>query len=807
MESTALRHILIALVCLLWTLCVSAQDRTTTKNNKPGIYDNLYDIYLEASKNRSNEKCIHLSDSMRTLATLQKDKRAVALSWANPLSYYMSQDDEENIFLTAKKLMDSSEEVGLWSMYYHALAQQSIYLLRHVKVGEALNLAEHTMEKAYADNNPNGIYASHTMFVNCYIILGLFDKGIEEARKAIDAEYTMPDANFGNGVIKLMELYYRLHDWQSIIDIIAEYEDKVEINSTLVRLSEYEAISRFWLSDKKGYRDALRKLEERKAKYGHSTQGGLRIALDGIRLMEEGKMDEAEKLFRDRLGNPDKYFYLFECYKRTKDVRKMEEVYFDNVSYLQKQKSLLYDTDIKKYELELDNRSLELENRELAFQRNRTRAGLGIAVLVVLLLSGLLLYLNSRRHNRRLKEANETLQRQKKQLEDNITAIQKANSENEAKTSFLFNMSHDIRTPMNAIIGFRDMLEKYQDDPLKRADYLQKIKDSSKVLLSIINNVLEMSRIEKGTVELHEEPCNAEQFYDSLYVSFGDLMLQKGIEFTRRIDIRHPGMSCDVTKLREIFNNILSNAYKYTLPGGKVFLCLEELPSEEPDVVLLRTTVSDTSIGMSEEFLPRLFEEFSRENNTTDVKIEGTGLGMPIVKRLVEIMKGTIEVSSRKGEGTTFIVTIPHGIAELPEVAGDEEVRVNPELFAGKRVLLAEDNDLNAEIAAYILGESGIEADRAEDGLHAVEMVKNAPDGYYAMVLMDVQMPNMNGYEATRAIRSLPDARKASIPIVAMTANAFEEDKRDALEAGMNGHLSKPFEIEELYKIISKFIS
>jgi signal transduction histidine kinase/CheY-like chemotaxis protein/ABC-type amino acid transport substrate-binding protein len=394
---------------------------------------------------------------------------------------------------------------------------------------------------------------------------------------------------------------------------------------------------------------------------------------------------------------------------------------------------------------------------------------------------------------------NDELEEKQGKLEE---ARRQAEAANDAKTSFLFNMSHDIRTPMNAIIGFADLLDKHQDEPEKRADYLKKIQDSSAVLLSIINNVLEMARIEKGTLAIDEVAWSAEQFNDTLYSVFEDMMEQKKIEFTRQIKVQHSYVLCDPIKLREVFINILSNAYKYTNPGGKVHMKLEEIPSYRDGYAMYQTTISDTGIGMAEEFIPHIFEEFSRENNTTDNKIEGTGLGMPIVKRLIDFMEGTIEVKSKKGEGSTFIVTIPHKIAEKSDLVENTTSEIDTELFKGKRILLAEDNELNAEIAIEILNEAGFEVDRAEDGQICVDMLQKADDFFYDVILMDIQMPNLNGYEATKAIRALTNPAKAKIPIIAMTANAFEEDKRDAKNAGMNGHLAKPVNVRELYKTL-----
>ena len=382
-----------------------------------------------------------------------------------------------------------------------------------------------------------------------------------------------------------------------------------------------------------------------------------------------------------------------------------------------------------------------------------------------------------------------------------------AEAANNAKTSFLFNMSHDIRTPMNAIIGFRNLLEKHQDDVLKRSDYLAKIEGASAVLLSIINNVLEMARIEKGTVEIVETAWSAEQFYDSLYSVFHEMMDQKGITFKCTTNVENHYAYFDVSKMREIFINILSNSFKYTNTGGTVEMTLEELPSDREGFLVFRNTITDTGIGISEDYLPHIFEEFSRELNTTEGRIEGTGLGMPIVKRLVDLLGGTIEVQSKKGVGTTIVVTLPHRIAHKSSLTNHGGVEVDPKIFKNKRILLAEDNDLNAEIATEILQEVGFIIERAEDGQICVDKLMNSPMGYYDLVLMDIQMPNMNGYEAARNIRICPDSSKSNIPILAMTANAFEEDKREAMKAGMNGHLAKPIDVKALMHELASILS
>lgn len=378
-----------------------------------------------------------------------------------------------------------------------------------------------------------------------------------------------------------------------------------------------------------------------------------------------------------------------------------------------------------------------------------------------------------------------------------------AEEASKAKTSFLFNMSHDIRTPMNAIMGFTNMLAKYQNDPVRRAEFIRKISESSHVLLSIINNVLEMARIEKGAVQLEESIWDAKTFNDTLFTIFEDMMSQKGLHFSRSINVMHKNVFCDPTKLREIFLNIVSNAYKYTPEGGKIDMNTVEIPSDREGYAMFRTVITDNGIGMSKEYLPHLFEEFSREHNTTQGKVEGTGLGMPIVKRLVEIMEGTIEVESELGVGTKVTVTIPHRIADTCATVSHKGVDVDPSLFHGKRILLVEDNELNAEIAIEMLKEMGFIVEHAYNGQECLDMLDSAPSDYYNIILMDIQMPIMDGYEATRAIRALHDYEKANIPILAMTANAFAEDKIQAFRCGMNAHIAKPIDVAELMKAIA----
>ncbi len=377
-------------------------------------------------------------------------------------------------------------------------------------------------------------------------------------------------------------------------------------------------------------------------------------------------------------------------------------------------------------------------------------------------------------------------------------ALVKAENANRAKTDFLFNMSHDIRTPMNAITGFLRLLDKQQDDGAKRKEYIRKIGDASQILLSIINNVLEMSKIESGKTVLNENAFNIEQMCNSMYSLFTAHMQAKNITFEKEVVVQHRFVWCDTTKVQEVYFNILSNAYKYTSDGGTVSMRLTELPSEEEGYAYFKMEIEDNGMGISKEFIPHLFENFSREHNTTHGKVAGTGLGMPIAKKLTELMHGSIEVKSEVGKGTKFTVLMGHRIASEADLADNKIENDMAADFLGKRILLAEDNDLNAEIAMEVLSETGLKVERAEDGEICIDMVERAEDGYYDLILMDIQMPNMNGYQATQAIRKMDHPGKANIPIVAITANAFEEDKKNAYAAGMDAHLAKPIDIQKL---------
>ncbi len=389
-------------------------------------------------------------------------------------------------------------------------------------------------------------------------------------------------------------------------------------------------------------------------------------------------------------------------------------------------------------------------------------------------------------------------------------ALKKAEDASLAKTRFLNNMSHDIRTPMNVILGYAQLMEnelKGKDMP-ETLEHLEKMQQSGNLLLSIINNVLDMARIESGRMELDENYCRIEDVRKSLFAVFDEKARKKNIALHYTMNVEHEHVLTDVTKVKEIFVNILSNAIKYTPSDGSVMMSVDELPCDEPGYMIVRNRVSDTGIGMSQDYMTKIFDAFTREQNTTKSKIAGTGLGMSIVRKYVDLLGGTIDVESELGKGSTITVTLKHKIADESYYVKKhiEESGTGSEILEGRNILLAEDNDLNAEITEAILERAGIKTERVEDGIQCVNMIEKMPAGTYDMILMDIQMPKMNGYKATQAIRRLPDKDKACIPIIAMTANAFEEDKRDALAVGMNGHIAKPIELDKLLSMLAEVI-
>lgn len=381
----------------------------------------------------------------------------------------------------------------------------------------------------------------------------------------------------------------------------------------------------------------------------------------------------------------------------------------------------------------------------------------------------------------------------------------KAEKANEAKSIFLFNMSHDIRTPMNAIVGYSQLMKKELINP-KLVHYQEMIEQSSKLLLSIINNVLDMARVESGKMELDENfevVGNVSQLVCSAFAAEAS---RKNIELHKNVNVEHKYVIVDSTKMQEILSNLISNAIKYTPEGGKVLIDVQELPYDKEGYVLIQTKVTDTGIGMSEDFLPSLFDLFTRERNTTLSKIPGTGLGMAIVKNFVDLMNGSIEVESKLGKGSTFTITIPHKLADKDytyrNIESSNECDIN---FKGKRILLAEDNELNAEITTTILSEMGFEVKVVEDGILCVNEIQCQPANTYDLILMDIQMPNMDGYKATHCIRHFSQFEKANIPIIAMSANAFEEDKKKAFDAKMNDYITKPIDFQKM-EVVLKYI-
>ena len=382
-------------------------------------------------------------------------------------------------------------------------------------------------------------------------------------------------------------------------------------------------------------------------------------------------------------------------------------------------------------------------------------------------------------------------------------ALHRAEEGSRAKSSFLFAMSHDLRTPMNAIIGYAELMEAHWGEKEVTTNYLQKLKGASQFLLALIGNVLEIARIESGKETLNEAPWNLMKLEETLDILLDGEISRKQLTVNRNVNIRHANVYCDALKIREIIMNLLSNAVKYTSEGGKIVLDIEEKPSALDGFMTLQIRVSDNGIGISKEYVPYIFDAFTRERSSSESGIIGTGLGLRIVKSFVDLMNGDISVKSEPGKGTCFTVEI--SCRKIPEEELQQQMEEQPEnvSLAGRRLLLAEDNGLNAEIAMTILQDADAEVELAADGKIAVDKLQDVPAGYYDAILMDIQMPNMNGYEATKSIRKLTDER-AKIPIIAMTANAFEEDRQAALAAGMDDYVAKPVEISELFRTIMK---
>lgn len=386
-------------------------------------------------------------------------------------------------------------------------------------------------------------------------------------------------------------------------------------------------------------------------------------------------------------------------------------------------------------------------------------------------------------------------------------AAENAESANRAKSTFLFNMSHDIRTPMNAIIGYADLASRHSDDPAKLKKYMENIQVCGQNLLMLLNNVLDLARIENDKTEMEYSVSDIEKDFRNCLAMFRNQADSKGQTLTVTTQLPYPYIYADIPHLTEVCTNLVSNAVKYTGAGGTIRCGVTQKPGEKEGWCDTVVTVADNGIGMSQEFQKHIFEPFERERTSTVSKVEGSGIGMGIVKKLVGLMGGTVEVESKIGVGSTFTVTIPCRIASEDEIQAKREINPSDQkCLCGTRILLTEDNDLNAEIATELLQEEGCTVDRAKDGVECVDMLEKAANGTYQLILMDVQMPVMNGYDATKKIRRMDDSQKANIPIIAMTANAFSEDKQVALDAGMNDHIAKPINMSVLVPTLRKYL-
>ena len=385
-----------------------------------------------------------------------------------------------------------------------------------------------------------------------------------------------------------------------------------------------------------------------------------------------------------------------------------------------------------------------------------------------------------------------------------MSALAQAEEANKGKSYFLFNMSHDIRTPLNAIIGYSELAKNHLDEKEVLDDYIYKIQTCGRQLLGLIGDVLDMAKIESGNLEISEKPCLCQDLMSDIMISVNESAKKKGLEFEASGNACHSTILCDKVKVQKILLNILSNAVKYTPQGGKISLSVQEKIREDEGVSDFTFVVKDNGIGISKEFLPYIFNSFSRERNATISGVSGTGLGMTITKRLVDAMGGKIEVESQQNMGTTVTVSIT-----FSRLVGLEEKReeIIPDAFLKDiRVLLVEDNEINGEIASEMLRELKVNVDLVTNGKECIDALLEKDAGYYDLVLMDIQMPVMDGYEATRIIRRFSDKDKRLIPVIAMTANAFEEDKQKAFQSGMNGHLAKPVEMRHLIQALKSAI-
>ena len=426
-----------------------------------------------------------------------------------------------------------------------------------------------------------------------------------------------------------------------------------------------------------------------------------------------------------------------------------------------------------------------------------------IAVAVILLMI-LKLLRKARKAEAAAKKAANDTQELNAKLQ---VAVEKAESANHAKSTFLFNMSHDIRTPMNAIIGYADLASRHSDDPAKLKKYMENIQVCGQNLLMLLNNVLDLARIENDKTEIEYSVSDIDKDFRNCIAMFRNLADSKGQTLMVTTQLLHPYIYADIPHLTEVCTNLVSNAVKYTGAGGTIRCDVTQKPGEKEGWCDMVITVADNGIGMSQEFQKHIFEPFERERTSTVSKVEGSGIGMGIVKKLVGLMGGTVAVESRIGVGSKFTVTIPCRIASEDETQAKRETNPSDQkCLCGTRILLTEDNDLNAEIATELLQEEGCTVDRAKDGVECVDMLEKAANGTYQLILMDIQMPVMNGYDAARKIRGLDDPQKANIPIIAMTANAFTEDRQVALDAGMNDHIAKPINMNVLVPTIQKYL-
>lgn len=679
-----------------------AQKNTTTKNNAAGIYDNLYDMYREINRHRNDSTCISLSEKMRTQAYRQGDKRAVAMSWAYPLSYYMKLDDDKDFFQAADNLMKTSEEAGLWSFYYHAYSQKGIYYLSKKLYAESLELSEQAMKKAYADNNQNGIYTSHLMLARAYSALGLYSRAAHEGLQSIEQEIDLPDTNFGNALNFTAMQYVKENRWQALYDLLNKWEDKVNSPAIKARNVHLKAVACFWLNKMPEYNKYKEEARKQAVQNRFLDSEYSVILLKAVDCFEQGKLDDAEHIAKS-LGLPEEFLILAQVYKERGDTKKLLEMQKEKDVYMSDLIEKQFSTELRKYDLQLQNHELSLNNKALQLEKNQLalnnqnlalsnqnlelqqsvlemeeakvkssleqselknknlqlqkeqaeaeaklqisereaevgfiRTLWGFVVAIVVLVFVVLLLIITRRSNVKLKKSND--------------ALEKAS---QMKTMFVQNMSHEVRTPLNAICGFSqllsdpDMAQMLTDE--EKLEYGKIIASSTDMLTTLVNDILDLGDIENGTYRINKTKMQVNEICQKAFKTV-EHRVNPNVKFTFETDMNDDyTIDSDPSRVQQILVNFLTNAIKHTDKGSIV---LKAVPSANGHVTF---SVTDTGEGVPLEKSEAIFQRFEKLNTFK----QGTGLGLFICRSLAGCLGGTVYLdTTHQGPGARFVFEV-----------------------------------------------------------------------------------------------------------------------------------------------------